>query len=379
MSNRKQFKYFAFISYNSRDIKWGKRIQKKLEGYRLPSTMCSEHGWDRKPMKPVFFAPTDIQPGGLTAELQERLKASKHLIVICSPNSAKSQWVGKEIAFFHSLGRPENIHFFIVDGIPNSEDPDSECYNPVIKELELPEILGANIHEKIYRWPWLNKQRAYVQLITKLLGVEFDSIWERHKRLLFQKIALCLLGIISIVLSLFCVYLNTRPVDINISLYETTVKNDSLPPLKDAILTLYLDNETKTTTIHALGDKTKFPNVPHNAIGKSVRLTAMCQNWVRIDTTFRLAKEIKIGMARDPHCYGDVTFRLWSVNRECGIANIKLNLAGQEVRTDDNGFINIFIPLERQNIRYLIKSELELEDSILTMPTTSSTALLIKE
>jgi len=52
------------------------------------------------------------------------------------------------------------------------------------KKLELPEILGANIHEKIYRWPWLNKELAYVQLISKLLGVEFDAIWQRHKRLL---------------------------------------------------------------------------------------------------------------------------------------------------------------------------------------------------
>ena len=56
-----QYKYFAFISYNSRDIKWGKRLQKKLEHYRMPATLCSERGWVRTPIKPVFFAPTDIQ------------------------------------------------------------------------------------------------------------------------------------------------------------------------------------------------------------------------------------------------------------------------------------------------------------------------------
>lgn len=100
-----KFRFFAFISYSSLDIEWGKRIQRKLEHYRMPATLCSEHGWSRTPINPVFFAPTDIQPGGLTEELQERLKSSKHLIVICSPNSAKSEWVGKEIAFFHHLGR----------------------------------------------------------------------------------------------------------------------------------------------------------------------------------------------------------------------------------------------------------------------------------
>ena len=155
-----QYKYFAFISYNSHDTAWGKKLQHKLEGYRMPATLCSEHGWERKPIKPVFFAPTDIQPGDLTAELQERLRASRNLIVICSPHSAKSEWVGKEIAFFHSLGRTENIHFFIVDGVPHSGNPDTECFNPVVDTLGLPEILGANIHEKIYRWPWLNRERA---------------------------------------------------------------------------------------------------------------------------------------------------------------------------------------------------------------------------
>ena len=59
------FKYFAFISYSSKDTAWGKRLQKKLEGYRMPATLCNERGWKRKPMDPVFFAPTDIQQAAL--------------------------------------------------------------------------------------------------------------------------------------------------------------------------------------------------------------------------------------------------------------------------------------------------------------------------
>ena len=209
---KQQYKYFAFISYNSHDTSWGKRLQRKLEGYRMPATLCSEHGWERKPIKPVFFAPTDIQPGGLTAELQERLRASRNLIVICSPHSAKSEWVDKEIAFFHSLGRTADIHFFIVDGVPHSGNPDTECFNPVVDTLGLPEILGANIHEKIYRSPWLNRERAYVQLITKLLGVEFDSIWQRHKRLLRQKIAAWTVGLIVVLAVFVGVWLSNQQI-----------------------------------------------------------------------------------------------------------------------------------------------------------------------
>ena len=146
-----QFKYFAFISYSTHDTKWGKRIHKKLESYSMPATLCSKHGWKRKPLNPIFFAPYGIQPGGLAEELKNRLRQSRNLIVICSPNSAQSYYVGLEIEFFHQLGRTKNIHFFIIDGVPNSGDKSAECFNPKVKQLGIPEILGANIHEKVYR------------------------------------------------------------------------------------------------------------------------------------------------------------------------------------------------------------------------------------
>ena len=261
MTMEQEYKYYAFISYNKKDTEWGKRVQRKLEHYRMPATMCSEKGWKRKPINPVFFAPTDIQPGGLTEELQERLRASRNLIVICSPNSAQSEWVGKEIEYFHSLGRTENIHFFIVDGSPNSGNPDTECFNPVIKKLDLPEILGANVNEKIYRWPWLNKDRAYVQLVSKLLGVEFDTIWKRHKRLLIRRAIAWTLGAILVVGAIVGVWLANQPFDAKVGLNEVSTSNQQLPPLKDAIVSITLDNETKTDTITTMDSHALFANI----------------------------------------------------------------------------------------------------------------------
>ena len=76
-----EFKYYAFISYNSKDIHWGKRLQRKLEHYRLPATICSERGWKRKPIRPVFFALTDIRPGELSDEVKESIEAPGELRV----------------------------------------------------------------------------------------------------------------------------------------------------------------------------------------------------------------------------------------------------------------------------------------------------------
>ncbi len=344
----------------------------------MPATLCSEHGWERKPIKPVFFAPSDIQPGGLTAELQDRLRASRNLVVVCSPHSAQSEWVGKEIAFFHSLGRTNDIHFFIVDGIPHSGNPDTECFNPIVDTLDLPEILGANVNEKIYRWPWLNRERAYVQLITKLLGVEFDSIWQRHRRLLRQKIAAWAVGLIVIIAVLLGVWINGQPVDVTVSLNETSIHNDNLPPLKDAVVTMELDNEIKTDTILSLDTNAIFANIPHKALGRDIHLMVECSGCMPVDTSFILTKNVTINIARNPHIYGDVEFRLWSINEERGVANTQVYLAGLNAISDADGYVKMFIPLERQCERYKVECNLALEDNTLTMPTTESTALIVK-
>ena len=378
MENNTKIKYFAFISYSSKDAKWGKRLHCKLEGYRMPATLCSERGWKRKPMKPVFFAPTDIQPGGLTAELQERLRSSRHLIVIGSPNSAQSEWVGKEIEFFHQLGRTDNIHYFIVDGQPNSNDPKTECYHPILKQLGIPEILGANIHEKIYRWPWLNKQRAYVQLITKLLGVEFDTIWQRHKRQMRLRAASVAIFSIAVVSALAATWQLNQPFDAELSLNEATLPNDNLPPLKDAVVTLNLDNEIKKCTIPSLQSKDVLTNIPHRFLGKNVHVTVSCEDYLPVDTVIVLNRQQAIDIRRDEKVYGSVQFLLWNVEKEKYYPNIEVTVAGIPAISDSEGRVRIHIPLTKQRTRYPVSASIPLLDDSIDAETTENTSIQVK-
>lgn len=371
-------KYFAFISYNSKDIAWGRKLQRKLEHYRMPATLCSEKGWKRTPIRPVFFAPTDIQPGGLTKELQDRLGASRNLVVICSPNSARSEWVGKEIAFFHELGRTKNIHFFIVDGIPHSGDPETECFNPIVDKLGLPELLGANIHEKTYRWSWLNKERAYVQLISKLLEVEFDSIWKRHRRQLVQKIVAWTICFLTACLSIVGVWAHSKPVDVQIRLNETSYHNDNLPALKDAIVTMELSNEVKTDTIKSLDAPLIFSNIPQKFINEKARIIVRANDYFDVDTTLNLRNEMNIDMCRDSLIYGNIRFRLWDQEQETYVKGVDMEIAGQKVRSDENGQVQLYVPLQQQNTCYNIISDIPLENDILYMPCGKDVVVLIK-
>lgn len=345
----------------------------------MPAALCSERGWERTPINPVFFAPTDIQPGGLTKEIQDRLQASRNLIVICSPNSAQSEWVAREIAFFHELGRTGNIQFFIVDGEPHSGNPETECFNPVVDTLGLPEILGANIHEKIYRYDWLNRERAYAQLISKLLDVEFDSIWKRHRRLLIQTLLTMIMCFLLACLAIVSVWAHNQPVNVKVRLNEISYHNTQLPPLQDALVKMELANEIKTDTIESLEDTLVFSNIPHKFINEKVRVLVMDDDYVDVDTLITLSKEMIIDIRRDSLKYGNVRFRLRNQKQERFVAGVALEIAGQKLVSDDKGVIQLYVPLKQQQTRYEIKSDIPLESYSLYVPCGINDIVEVRE
>ena len=361
-------KYIAFISYNRHDTAWGKRLQRKLEDYRMPSTLCRDHGWDKKPFfKQIFFAPYDIQPNDLNEELKARLRASKNLIVICSPNSAKSEWVGREIEYFHSLGRADNIFFFIVDGEPNSNDKDKECYNPKAKELGLDGKLGVNVNEKVFKWGYYNRERAYIQLITKLLGIEFDTLWQRHRRQMIQNIIIKSMMVMAVMALLFFTVIYYQPIDLSVNIKQCSPLNDTLPDIGHGNITLYLPNDTVSRPIESSNNPIIFPNIPRRMINKKVRVVVKGDYFYPTNTTLSLVKEMSVPIERDSMIFGHIKFKLVDKNFR-PIKREKLVVGEIECKTDNNGIVDIYVPMEQQSVRYSIKSRYSLQQKIIEMP-----------
>lgn len=168
------FEYYAFISYKREDEKWGKWLQNNLEAYKLPSIIRKEKPNLPKKIRPIFRDKTDLGAGILTETLQKELERSQYLIVICSPASTQSEWVGKEIESFIEMGRGKKIIPFIVAGTPYDANPDQECFHPVLKE-KLDETLGINVNE-------IGKKQALIKVAARLLDLRFDSLWNRYLR-----------------------------------------------------------------------------------------------------------------------------------------------------------------------------------------------------
>ena len=167
--------YYAFISYKRDDQKWAEWLQEKLEHYKLPTNLNGRSDLPKE-IRPVFRDKSELAAGVLADEIQKALDNSKYLIVICSPHSAKSEWVNKEVQAFIESGRTDKIIPFIIEGTPNSGKDETECFPKAIRELPAEdELLGVNINE-------MGRDAAAVKVVAQMFGLRFDDLWQRHER-----------------------------------------------------------------------------------------------------------------------------------------------------------------------------------------------------
>ena len=186
-------KNYAFISYSHKDSKIAMWLQSKLEKYSIPSSILPLVSHDKLPpnnnlsLRPIFMDRTDLTAGILAETLQENLMASRYLIVICSPNSAKSDWVSREVQEFIESGRINSIIPFVIGGVPFIDSQIRAGKNPVGEECmpkylveytnEHPEkeLLGIDLQAN-------GMEQAAIRVVSQMLGVEFDKLWNRQAR-----------------------------------------------------------------------------------------------------------------------------------------------------------------------------------------------------
>ena len=179
-----QFQYYAFISYKREDEKWAKWLQDRLRWYKLPSKLCRQITRLPKKVWPVFRDNTDLDSGRLEENIRHELERSHYLIVICSPEAARSPWVGKEVKYFATLHGADKIIPFVVSGIPYSNDIETECIHEQIKAISQEELLAINVREEGIGSFAMKKNRAFIRVGARLLDIEFNTLWQPYERIL---------------------------------------------------------------------------------------------------------------------------------------------------------------------------------------------------
>jgi len=191
------YSYYAFISYTEKDEKWAEWLQWELEHYNIPTKVRSEYKELPVRIRPVFWYKNDLAGAHLSGAIKKELEQSKYLIVVCSPSSANKEWVNDEVCIFKDeLGRGDKIIPFVVDGEIKSNNSELECLPRPLRNLPREKELRC-IDVRDY-----GKNKALVNIVSTLLDIRFDVLWDRFKREQHRRFATycAILTIIMVVL-----------------------------------------------------------------------------------------------------------------------------------------------------------------------------------
>lgn len=205
-----KYKYKAFISYRHRETDQfvASKLQKLLEGFRI------------KGMEPWKLFRDDAElptSSSLSDDIENALKESEYLIVICTPALNESRWCMREITTFKALhgGSTDRILPVLVEGEPDEVFPQQlkttvkQIKNPVTGEDEEREVeiepLAANVCSSTRNEINKKLKVEYLRLAAAMSGVGFDDLYNRKRRQQIKRISL-MSGIVVLAAVAFGIY-----------------------------------------------------------------------------------------------------------------------------------------------------------------------------
>jgi len=329
------YKRYAFISYNHHDVKQARWLHMKLESYKLPAEIHNEFE-DSRYLRPVFRDQEDLNTGILGDELRKHLEESKYLVVICSPHSARSEWVSNEVRTFIEWGRLEYIIPFIIDGTPNSGD-ERECFPLSLREYVAQhpdrELLGISTAE-------VGREKSFIRVISRMLGVSFDELWKRHERARRRRIAT---AASSAVVLLSALYYFALPVSLTIRLND---EQHRLPLPDDAVLVV----NGAEYPLDRLDTMLTISNLPGYFKGRSLKVSFSAQWYNTIEEDVAIGWGTSVTFER--MLQRDSTFAVFAgtvvdENRQ-PVKGATVTIDNLVETSDSEGHFHFFFPVEEQ-------------------------------
>lgn len=396
-----EYKYFAFISYRGADVRIAKRLQKKFNNFKLPSAYINPFDENNPRMQPVCRDRDNFVGGEVSAQIRDAIDHSVYVVMVCTPNMTQNDdqtnYVNDEVNHLIITGRIDRLIPLVYEGRAYSPDD----YNKAGRSIEnpfpdecLPYALRKwmsehnnhnftlnifNIEEQGER----DEEKMFLRCTATILAEEFTKLWDRYKieqkRRKRNTVIGVLIAVFLFIVAIISAITLTQPVDIKIKLKEVSAHNEHLPELKDAIVTISIDNYKNTDTVFQINHYAVLDKIPYGYIGKDVRLTINCKDWLPVDTIVRLSKGMTIEMIRDPRPYGFIQFSLWSENKGTTYPNTVIWIGNYKITTDYEGYIQFLMPLAEQDTFYIVKSEIRLACDTIKMPTTENNVVLVND
>ena len=182
-------KYRAFLSYSHADTRVAARLHSRLEGFRIDKDLAGRDtpmGPVPAALRPIFRDRAEFDAGGsLAAMTREALDDSAALIVLASPNAARSPYVNEETRLFRHLHPDRPVIPLIVAGPPHLTDqdvfPPALCFRldaaGAISDAR-DEILAADAREG-----GDGRALALAKVVARVIGVSPDEVFRRAERI----------------------------------------------------------------------------------------------------------------------------------------------------------------------------------------------------
>ena len=195
-TENREYKFYAFVSHaeGGKDEIWAKRLQRRLENFRIPvDTISKLRREEEDAARPELSEPIPkrlrVTRGGTEPVSPSGL--ARYLIVVCSPRGAKSERVERDTKDFVDGGKEDYIIPFIIAGEPVGPE-ENRCYPHGLSA----DILGVSLSDG-------TREEALIRVMARLLRVKFTRLYQRHLREWRRFLALALLAasVVFVVLS----------------------------------------------------------------------------------------------------------------------------------------------------------------------------------
>ena len=187
-------RYWAFLSYSHRDSATADWLHDELEKYHVPRALVGRdtpNGPIPASFSPIFRDRHELAAAGdLGQTIRGALSATRCLIVLCSPEAARSRWTNEEILAFKKAHPGGCVLAAIVEGEPFASEMKGraaeECFPPALRQKfdsrgrptgKRAEPIAADL-----RPSGDGRQLGFLKIVAGMLGLGLDELVQRDQQ-----------------------------------------------------------------------------------------------------------------------------------------------------------------------------------------------------
>lgn len=171
-----EFTYDVFFSYRHRplDSELTQKAFNLLESYRLPKAI-REQGY---PEIRRAFRDTEELPVSriLTESIDNALRSTNCLVVVCSEDTPESRWIDREVGVFIELGRADHIYPLLISGDPERSFPPTLKLVPDVMDRIMDVRTEGNSVKKMST----KAENALLKVVADIAGCDSEELRREH-------------------------------------------------------------------------------------------------------------------------------------------------------------------------------------------------------